>query len=417
MATTPKAKPYKLKPTDGVMTRDDVSLWEYTLLAACRQVTDWVKFLPGKNDENWTSTDEDITNGLTGADATATQKKQSDFADFLTCVATHCPTGFMDTVMRESTSFKGIVHQIKSTFGLDSKGEKFLNCIDIKLEFSDKFTYEMGYMAVKDFFMSSLLPNGATCKTKKLTAAEILSPLAENFIMKEFLAKVHPKLPEHVKNTKGYLFTAENPTLACNKTKLIDLMDTMLQEIDNLDNLSAGNLSVGQVRSFRGRGGFPPPRFPYSNNATRGMSRPPFRGGRPPFSNSMNNRFQFRGRREDCTLCLEARRFDSSKGHETSRCPFSSGWTKPYQSGGSNFKVMLVHDQPGSLATVQPVDQMQHLPLTAETDPYYNDHYYDPQNDPYYDSYDGVIQSSGENYPPQYAAGYPYPTYQGGAPL
>lgn len=413
---TPKAKPYKLKPTDGVMTRDDVSLWEYTLLAACRQVTDWVKFLPGKDKETWQATDDDSTNGLTGEDATATAKIQADFADFLTCVATHCPTGFMDTVMRESTSFKGIVQQIKTTFGLDSKGEKFLSCIDIKLEFSEKFTYEMGYMAVKDFFMSSLLPKRATFKGKQLDTAEILSPLAENFIMKEFLTKVHPKLPEHVKNTKGYLFTTEKPTLACNKAKLIDLMDTMLQEIENLDNMSAGNLSVGQVRSFRGRGRPPMPRFPYSPNPNfRGLPRPPIRGARHPFPNTVNNRFQFRGRREDCTLCLEARRFDSSKGHETNKCPFPSGFARPYQSGssnGSNFKVLLVSDQQGSQSQIQSADHLQHLPLVApdgQDGGYQDEQYYDPHGDTYYGGYDE------SDYTQQFGTNNFYPSYQGGA--
>ena len=41
MATSPKAKPYELKTTKGIMTRDDVAMWEYTLIAACRQVTAW----------------------------------------------------------------------------------------------------------------------------------------------------------------------------------------------------------------------------------------------------------------------------------------------------------------------------------------------------------------------------------------
>ena len=54
MATNPKAKPYKLKPTDGIMSRDDVAMWEYTLIAACRQVTSWRQFLPGQDRENWT---------------------------------------------------------------------------------------------------------------------------------------------------------------------------------------------------------------------------------------------------------------------------------------------------------------------------------------------------------------------------
>ena len=256
--STPKAKPFKLKPSDGAMTRDDVSLWEYTLLAACRQITEWQQFLPEGAHAIWAATDTDTTNNLSvqnagdnAANVAATTKLRNDFKNFLTCVATHCPTGFMDTVMRESTSFTDIVEKIKTTYGLDSRGEKFLSCMDIKLEFSSSFTYEQGYMVVKDFFVSSLLPVGARFKDRALPAAEVLSPLAENFIMKEFLTKVHPKLPEHIKNTKGHLFTNEIPTLACNKTVLLDLMDSMLAEIETLDNLSTGQGACPLVKSVR----------------------------------------------------------------------------------------------------------------------------------------------------------------------
>ena len=190
--TNPRAKPYKLKPTDGVMTRDDVAMWEYTLLAACRQVTSWRQFLPGQEREVWTATDDDVNNGLevrdgNGLNQEDTDELRSNFADFLTCVATHCPSGFMDTIMRESTSFKSIVKQINVTYGLQSRGEKFLNCLDIRFDFSEKFTYEMGYMQIKDFFMSSLLAAGSTFKGRIRDTAETLSPLAENFILKEFL--------------------------------------------------------------------------------------------------------------------------------------------------------------------------------------------------------------------------------------
>ena len=386
------------------MTRDDVSLWEYTLLASCRQIADWQQFLPGGDKAAWTATDEDTTNGLNGDNAAGTTKLRNDFKNFLTCIATHCPTGFMDTVMRESTSFQEIVQQIKTTYGLDSKGEKFLSCIDIKLEFSPTFTYEQGYMTVKDFFMSSLMPQGKKFKNKVLAQAETLSPLAENFIMKEFLQKVNPKLPEHIKNTKGHLFTADRPTLACNKAILIDLMDSMLAEIEGVDSLAASNVSVGQIgqsRPFRGgRGG---PRFPYrGQNSFRGTPRgfPTPRGSRPPFP----SRFQVQGRKEDCTFCVEARRFDSSKGHVSSQCPFKSGLATPYQQrsyqpnqqNGSGFRVLLVQDPSASQGHLQEPNTsyapLEHLPLNDvqyQQEQSYYQQYGDPQLDVYYDGYAG----------------------------
>ena len=313
MSTAAKAKPYKLKPSDGPMTRDDVSLWEYTLLAACRQVADWIKFLPGGDNANWTPTDQDITNGLQDDNRQIQTKLRSDFANFLTCVATHCPTGFINTVMRESSSFANI------------------------LEFSDSFTYEQGYMQVKDFFMSSLLPQGARFKNRILDAAETLSPLAENFKMKEFLYKVHPKLPEHVKSTKGHLFTIERHTLACNKSILIDMIDSMLVEIENADTLAAASISVGQVGQVQ-----------YNRNRniqrSRGNNSRRFRGSRPPFPTNT-----VQGRPDNCICCIEAKLYDSSKTHSYANCPLRLG-----QAGSSRqplrnqtnagLKVFLVQD-------------------------------------------------------------------------
>ena len=366
--TTPKAKPYKLKPSDGVMTRDDVSLWEYTLLASCRQIADWQQFLPGGENSTWIATDDDVNNGLTHATAATQTKLRNDFANFLTCVATHCPTGFMDTVMRESVSFKNIVEQIRTTYSLDSKGEKFLSIMDIKLEFSPSFTYEQGWMLVKDFCMASLLSVGSIYKTKTLTEAETISPLAENFMMKEFLLKVHPKLPEHIKNTKGHLFTRERPTLACNKAIIFDLIDTMLAEIEAID-MTVGSLSVnqlGQPRQLYRGGRRTTPRFPFrGQNVTRGGPPRGFpRGMRPPFP----VRQQTQGRKEDCSYCVEARMFDSSKGHVYRECPFRLGLASPYQqtpyqprpiNNNNGMKILLVQD-----GQHQQTPPLQHLPMS-----------------------------------------------------
>ena len=345
--STPKAKPYKLKPSEGVMTRDDVSLWEYTLLASCRQIQDWQKFLPPSGEQqNWTSLDEDENNGFYNDNAATQRKLRNDFANFITCVATHCPTGFMDTVLRESTSFKGIVKQIKTTYNLDSKGEKFLSLMDIKLEFSPSFTYEQGYMLIKDFCMESLLPTGSHFRSRVLTEPEKLSPLAENFIMKEFLSKVHPRLPEHIRNTKGHLFTNERPTLACNKTILIDLMDSMLNEIENMDNIATATVKVNQVSQNRQiRRSFIRPSGQFQNPSRGNMSR-----NNRPIRYPFPSRPTAPGRREDCSYCVEARRYDSSRGHSYYNCPFRLGLATPYQTSrqpqlyGSGMKVLLVQD-------------------------------------------------------------------------
>ena len=122
MAAVFKAKPYKLKPSDGEkITRDDVSTWSYTIQSCARQVKDWIPFLPGNSKATWTAKSEDsghgwrVTKDEDGTEVTddvATDLLKSHFQDFLTFIATYCPSSFMNQVMRESTSYNWILDQL-----------------------------------------------------------------------------------------------------------------------------------------------------------------------------------------------------------------------------------------------------------------------------------------------------------------
>ena len=46
------------------MSRDDVVSWDYNHQAYCRQITDWLQWLPGGTKSEWKASDEDETNGL-----------------------------------------------------------------------------------------------------------------------------------------------------------------------------------------------------------------------------------------------------------------------------------------------------------------------------------------------------------------
>ena len=48
------------------------------------------------------------------------------FEDFLTCLATHSPPNFFDTIMEEATSYNWVIDKIYETFNLKAKGEHFL---------------------------------------------------------------------------------------------------------------------------------------------------------------------------------------------------------------------------------------------------------------------------------------------------
>ena len=108
---------------------------------------------------------------------------------------------------------------IKRTFGLETKSENFLALKDLKFDW-DIVTYQQGLMEVNDFGCAGLKKKGEEIDGKTLANNEPLAPALKNFIFKEFLTKVDKRLPKHVKETRGHLFTAARPSLACNQHNL-----------------------------------------------------------------------------------------------------------------------------------------------------------------------------------------------------
>ena len=172
--------------------------------------------------------------------------------DFLCCVATYCPSGFYEFVIRESTSLQWIYDQILNVYNLQTKRQDILNGAEMDFKFDDKFTYQHAYIQMKDFYMSALLPKGSIWKGKTLQSAEVLTPLAESLIIEKWLYKIHPLLPAHVKRTRGHLFTSTAPTLGCNQTEICKQIDMMLAEIEKeQDTISVNRISSGNFRPWR----------------------------------------------------------------------------------------------------------------------------------------------------------------------
>ena len=168
-------------------------------------------------------------------------------------------------MIRESVSFEWILERIKKTFKLSTKGESFLDGLDIKFEFDESFTYQQAWMMLKNKYVSSLLQKDDICMGEKRDNKEVLSPLAMNFLVREWLQKIDPRLPNHVRHSRGHLFTTQRPTLACNQEILCDQIDTMLQELDSKETSANSQVNVNYIpqgRGFRGgrgggfRGGF-----------------------------------------------------------------------------------------------------------------------------------------------------------------
>ena len=104
--------------------------------------------MPGGEHAEWTCLDEDATRGLVMHPVDITDENARNEAkdrtfllrghneDFLTCVATFCPTGFYEFVIRESTSLQWIYDQILSTYNLQTKRQDVLNGSEIEFNFS-----------------------------------------------------------------------------------------------------------------------------------------------------------------------------------------------------------------------------------------------------------------------------------------
>ena len=237
------------------MSRDDLCSWEYNMLSFCRQTESLQAFLPGGTKTDWKASDEDETNGLivmkqdgSAQDDDKTDKLRSAFKDFLNCVAVHCPTGFTETVQRESISWKWIIKQVKDTFNLNTKGEHFLGGNDIKLVYDENFTYQQGYMHWRDYYSATLPEKGTKFKEKTLKEKDKISPLAELFIVEKWLSDIDQRMPGYVQKTRGHLFTTERPTLAFNQRILCDQIDTMLAELNGASNTS-NNVNVGRKKA------------------------------------------------------------------------------------------------------------------------------------------------------------------------
>ena len=352
-------KPYKLKVPQGEkLTRDDLATWKEVLLSYMRQNGNWEKFLPGGDKKDWKAADSGEAN------AGWTQAETADFKNFLCCLSTFSPSGFAETIKRESISFNWVIGLIEDTYGLKTRGEHFLSLEDMKFEFSAGFTYQMAYMKLKDFVCNGLLSADAKFEGKDYGREETLTPVAKNFITKEWLTKIDPRLPKHIRDTRGHLFTKEKPTLACNQKILCDQMETLLAELDggkpdaesdtvsvNMGHVPAG---MGYVPARRPGGGRPRGQggrgLVRGAGALRGFAHQP-RALHPPA------RPQYL---TGCRNCLEAipARYDAASTHNTANCrwPPNSAPARPRP----NFRVVLVPEE-------QP-------PAPVSDDSYYEQH-------------------------------------------
>ena len=221
---TARRKAYKLKQP---VSRDSFLTWDLNHKSFCRQNPDWIKFLPGGTNATWKRYDEDDTQGITiyetqmrviggrqervpteHIDVTATDKARAALQEFLVVLGTYAPENFMHTIINESTSYNWVLEKIKTTFSLNTKGLGFLAVGDLKFDIGDDGqTYQQVYQAIKEFYCSSLLKKGDKHEGQPLDKNEPLTPLCKNFIVEKWLDTIHTGLKNHIRSSRGSLFT------------------------------------------------------------------------------------------------------------------------------------------------------------------------------------------------------------------
>ena len=119
-------------------------------------------------------------------------------------------------------------------------------------------------MRCKAAFAENLLAKNDNYHGEKLANAEAFAPMAESMIVLRWLEAIHPSLHRHIQETRrASLFTIAKPSFADIQPDLCEPMDSLLQEIEQVDGVSAlfaqdvTPVEVNRVTSrIGGRGGF-----------------------------------------------------------------------------------------------------------------------------------------------------------------
>ena len=310
--------PQKLKEP---VTRDSFLVWDLNHRSFCRQKQEWLQFLPGGTSSTWLPFDEDETQGikvfktemqeqggrqvrvtLAEINEEATNAARASLAEFLNILGTYAPADFMHTVVYESTSYNWVLDKIRTTFRLKTKGLGFLAAADLKFDFvEDGKTYQQCFQSIKEFYCSALLKKGDKFEGKILDKNETFTPLSKNFIVEKWLDCINPGLKNHIRTSRGSLFTDDRPTLADNQLQLCDQMPQLLQELENDTQTGVNRMGISsQPATSINRTG-----FPYQNRRLPPRQSQPARTW-PPTTGRTTGRSSCPS--DTCLRCYEAKR-------------------------------------------------------------------------------------------------------------
>ena len=197
-------------------------------------------------------------------------------------------------VVERSTSLKYIYDKLRSHYGIQPTGARFIDFYAIRLKPDER--YETLYQRLLAFMDDNLLSvnGGITHHGVAIVADEAMSPTIENMIVLRWLELIHPGLPALVK--QKYATNLRAVTLASIKAEVSLALPALLEEINNSEASAAAINRIGFASS--------------KNVSSRGYS-------------SSLSKDQNRGTKRstpNCSLCQQAGR--PAQGHFIQSCKY-----------------------------------------------------------------------------------------------
>ena len=259
-------KPFQLEfKTD----RDNLNRWWSILTNFCRQKADQVPFFKGGDHPTWTAECKDPKRGKDDL------KTQVALHNILTTIASFCPNGTFQTITGEATSLEWIYKRVAKMCHIQIGGRHLVNAWELKYD-PENESPDIFFMRCKAGFAENLLAKDDKYHGDKLATAEAFTPMAESMVVLRWLEGIHSSLPRHIQETRAALFTPSKPSFADIQPELCELMDTLLQEIEQVESVSAlsihDNQPVDVNRIFSRKGG--KGGFNNQKNAAKPWGRP-----------------------------------------------------------------------------------------------------------------------------------------------
>ena len=144
-------------------------------------------------------------------------------------IANYCPIIARNTIVKKSTSIRGIWQAIRAHYGFQSTGAHFLDFNDIRLEPDER--PEDLYQRLLSFIDDNLLKVNGSIQHhgENVTVDEELTPSLENIVVMTWLRLIHADLPSLVKQRYGTELRSK--TLASLKPEISQVLDSLLEEI------------------------------------------------------------------------------------------------------------------------------------------------------------------------------------------